>query len=149
MSVVTNCILALSVQDEGMIPRINDFFDLRHFVDIEDAGWYGGGKHLEVCVCFASINYLDLPGLIKHIRGLRFELEEGVQLIVMEEDDNAFRIIDIFKEPPLYQQRRLLKCITCGHRFIKVAGGDRPVTDADFKPHTCASCTLKLEEQQE
>lgn len=108
MSVVTNVILSLGIMNEGPVddPRadvaaINAYFgDATGLVSLDDPdlprGWYGGSKMLEQPLYVGAFNYLDLDALVAHIRGLTFREPENVQLIVCEQDDDRFRIIDVF-----------------------------------------------------
>lgn len=108
MSVVTNTILAYGCGERDgwrekhtpMLDAVNRFFEgSRGFVlanDVDNGGWYGGTKFLECNLAVGAFNYLDLDGLIAHIRSLEWEDPEAVQLIVKEQEDDRFRIIDVF-----------------------------------------------------
>lgn len=96
MSVVTNTILAsFSLGEEGR-KLVNEFFpDGLGFVWVDDPklppGWYGGSKYLECDLAIGAFNHLDLNGLIEHLHSI----ELPCQLIVQEQEDFEFRIIDI------------------------------------------------------
>lgn len=105
MSLVTNVILHTPIyfddEQKEIEKQINSFFDeSKGFVYVDDEklpiGWYGGTKMLECDLYIGSFNYLDLEGLIKHLSKIKWEYNEQVQLIVKEQEDDKFRIIDIF-----------------------------------------------------
>lgn len=106
MSVVTNCILTFSLEDEGRLADVNAYFtqaSVRNdpgFVGIDDerlpGGWYGGTKAFEVEVALGAFNYLDLDRLLAWLRErVAWERPEWVRLIVMEQDDDAFRMLTL------------------------------------------------------
>lgn len=104
MSVVTNCILCLDIQNTSFaygdeedpgLAAVNRFFtDGRGFVCVDDKGlprgWYGGTKMMEANIYLGAFNYLDLAGLIAHIKSLPWKVPTGNQLFVMEQDDAIF-----------------------------------------------------------
>lgn len=111
MSNVTNVIFTPGLLDEDYEPdqqriqKLNEFFtDQRGFVDADDeslpCGWYGGAKMLEATLLIGAFNYLDLEGLIEHIRGIQWEDPECVQLIVKEQEEDRFKIINVFDDLP-------------------------------------------------
>lgn len=105
MSRVTNVILNLGLDDEDKIAAINEYFEgTRGFVPEAPPGWCGGTKVLETNVYVGAFDYLDAPGLIAHLRGIVFEQPYSVQLMVMEQDEVWFRLVDVF---PLARQRYL------------------------------------------
>lgn len=108
MSVVTNCILHFSIteDEEDRISDINKFFDIqghkqKPFVDIDDKslphGWYGGSRMSEAPLYYGAFNYLDVDALIAHIKRIRFEDPENVQLIIQGQEDARFSIINVFE----------------------------------------------------
>ena len=106
MSYVTNVILHLGIvmQDEEekqKLSEVNAFFEHQSgFVSVKDEalprGWYGGNKYLEASIAIGAFNYLDLNGLIKHLRGIDWWCAEDVQLIVKRQNDDKFEIVDVF-----------------------------------------------------
>jgi len=103
MSWVTNTILHLGLDDEGRINLINEFFKGRQeFVSVDDEalqrGWYGGYKMLEANLYLAALNNVDISDLVAHLRGIEFFAPSAVQLMVMDQEDSWFRLVNIFPE---------------------------------------------------
>jgi hypothetical protein len=109
MSQVTNIILSMGSQDEDedkrKIQEVNAFFEgeQKGFVLVNDEdspfhGWYGGSKFFAGDVAIGAFNYLHLKKFIEHIQTLKWEMPDEVQLIVREQDDTRFRIINVFDE---------------------------------------------------
>jgi hypothetical protein len=113
MSVVTNAILAYRERGRTQVlPRINAFFvddyaagtghNATGFVHVEDARlprhWYGGAKMLERDLAIGAFNHLDLDALVSHLCSLWTPDDEDMQLIVKEQEDSRFRIINIADE---------------------------------------------------
>ena len=109
MSYVTNVILHTSLMEWGgwsshsLLPRVNAFFEESGgggLVAVDDpalpTGWYGGNKFLEAQLYLGAFNYLILEEFIAHLRSLPWEAPESVQLIIKEENDDKFRVIDLF-----------------------------------------------------
>jgi len=106
MSEVTNVIIAFGVA-EKKVEKIEQLQFVgsngRSFniVSVDDDslpnGWYGGSKYLETNICIGSYNYLNLDELINHIKSLCWEDPEDVQLIVKEQHDFRFRLINVFE----------------------------------------------------
>lgn len=102
MSRVTNLILNIDIleDEETRIKEVNLFFDEQEqkglvSVDENNSGWYGGSKNLECHLYIGAFNYLDLDKFIEHCnRKVNFK-EEHNQIIVMEQDDDEFRIIKL------------------------------------------------------
>jgi hypothetical protein len=103
---VTNVILSTPLyfdeEKEVITKKINEFFDdtQKGFVNMDDEnlpdGWYGGAKMLEAELFIGAFNYLDLPALIEHLKNIDWDGDiEEVQLIVKEQEDDRFRIINI------------------------------------------------------
>jgi hypothetical protein len=117
MSVVTNLVLSLSIFDahgadryheEGgpKIAEINRFFEpVQGLTDIDTLklprGWYGGSKMLEAHLYVGAFNHIDLRSFITHLRSIKWERPECVQLFVKEEDDERFRLINVMEDMPL------------------------------------------------
>jgi hypothetical protein len=108
MSRVTNAILHTGCvepdEEKRLLARVNDFFydGMGGFVSVEDESlpddWYiRGGKALECSLAIGAFNYLQLPKLIEHLRRIEWEQPEAVQLIVKEQDDDRFRVINVFE----------------------------------------------------
>lgn len=105
MSQVTNLILSFSVgeQEELMIKEVNSFLSFGKEINLvsmdfqKNAGyrWYGGTKFLEANLYVGAFNYFDLEGFISHLKKIKWEEPKMVQLILKEEFDERFRIIDL------------------------------------------------------
>lgn len=107
MSWITNTILHLGLGDEDKVDAINSFFGEQDgFVCVDDPklprGWYGGAKMLETNIYIGAFNHIDILGLISHIRSVVFQEPHAVQLILMDQEQDWFRLVDLF---PLDQQR--------------------------------------------
>jgi hypothetical protein len=106
MSVVTNTILSVGGGriSPAFLDAVNSFFDppSAGFVSVDDErlpdGWYGGSKYLEAGLAIGAFNHLDLDDPVRHLRALA-PGDPYLQLIVMEQEDNRFRIINVFDEP--------------------------------------------------
>jgi hypothetical protein len=115
MSVVTNAILHYKRSyGPDFLDQVNGFFkgQVNGFVSVENEQlprhWYGGGKYLECELAIGAFNYLDVDGLIQHLCSLigphigkDYELDyayEGLQLIVLEQEQQRFRVINITDE---------------------------------------------------
>ena len=106
MSEVTNLILTCSLgeKEEVVLSQINKFeVDDRSFkiVSINDKklpkGWYGGTKYMECNIFMGAYNYLNLNKFIRHLKSIEWEDSEDVQLIIREQHEDHFRIINIFE----------------------------------------------------
>lgn len=58
--------------------------------------WYGGTKALERDLYIGAFNHFPLEKAIEYMRTLNWKNPNIVQLIVMDDDDERFRIIDLF-----------------------------------------------------
>ncbi len=104
MSNVTNIILAIPICDktEKRIKEVNKFFgeDSCGFVDKElPKECYGGGKMLEAIIFIGAFNYISLDDFIEYLKtkvNWDEEYKSDVQVIVQEQEDNRFRIINVF-----------------------------------------------------
>jgi len=104
MSDVTNLIFALSVTDDnlGKMHEVNTYFvdkGIKPLVSVNDErlprALYGRSKYLESGLYLGAFNHLDLDDFIKHVRTISWRLPECVQIIVKEQDDVKFTIIDL------------------------------------------------------
>lgn len=107
MSKVTNAILHMGClndeagEDTALLEAVNLAFGPDGplstqmgfvLIDSEDVG---GSKNLECTLAIGAFNYLDLDKLIAHLRTVPWPSDQRdlVQLIVKEQDDDAFGII--------------------------------------------------------
>ena len=103
MSVVTNIIFTFSIMENDVkrISEVNTFFDCKPLIGVDSnalpSGWYGGSKMLETNIYVGAFNYLDLNAFISHIKTIKWKEPENVQLIVQGDNDEKFKIIDIFE----------------------------------------------------
>lgn len=105
MSVVTNLFITCSASEDedklkpalslylhqGKPFRIGLLNDLPRYV-------YGGTKNIEATIFFGVYNHLDLQSLVNHLRTIQWENPEDVQVILKEQHDFKFRIIDLFED---------------------------------------------------
>ena len=110
MSVVTNVILVYSVtgdEDDQFKPleAINAACNAGRLVHVEDPAlppdWFCNGKTLECNVAVGAYNYLRLSDWLAAMRDIDFDQWgcEFVQVLVMEQDDERFRLIDVWPQP--------------------------------------------------
>jgi hypothetical protein len=88
------------------LETVNEYFgDMEGLVSVHDDRlphhWYGGGKALEAELAIGAENHLDLNAFIQHLRSMEWAYNDLVQLVVKEDDDDRFRIIDVFPEAGL------------------------------------------------
>ena len=105
MSSVTNIILACSVLEKDDILN-QEFKKLVYngtpfnIVSVNSdqlkKAWYGGTKYLECNLYIGAYNYMDLEKLITDLKKIKWEDPDFVQLIVKLQDDDKFKIIDLF-----------------------------------------------------
>ena len=104
MSDVTNLIFAFSGVDEDLrkMDEVNTYFvdkGTKPLVSVDDErlprAWYGGSKYLETGLYLGAFNHLNLDEFIKHVRTISWEFPESVQIIVKEQEDMKFTIIDL------------------------------------------------------
>jgi hypothetical protein len=112
MSEVTNLILSFSIAENKASKRseIELFHNNGRGFRLESADfegennvwnvqttrrWYAGSKVLETPLFIGAYNHLDLDGLIEYLKTLEWEEPENVQLIVQEQHEYKFRIIEI------------------------------------------------------
>jgi hypothetical protein len=113
MSQVTNVILtALEYSEpEELQNKVNQYFgehgdeygfvhsdNVKDFNNYNTIPWYGGSKSLEADVLIGAFNYLNLQDLIIFLRSIQWDNPPLVQLIVKEQEDDLFRIINIFEK---------------------------------------------------
>lgn len=105
MSIVTNLIICCSSL-ENEIDIIDQFKKYIHngnpfyIVSVEDEklpkAWYGGAKYLECIVFLGAYNHLDLDRFLGFMKTeMSWEAPDLVQIIVKEENDIKFRLIDL------------------------------------------------------
>lgn len=107
MSKVTNIIILTSISEdvEFLKRKFNDFkvgesgFVLTSVDDDKlPDGWYGGSKKLEVEIFIAAYNNFNIDSLIQFMQlNVPWEDPESVQIAYKEQNDNKFKLIDIFK----------------------------------------------------
>ena len=106
MSQVTNLIITLDAMENlnSIITKLHSFGDQDrpfNIVSVKDSSlpndWYGGSKRLECNILIGAYNYLNLDDLITFMRTeINYNNPEVVQLIVNEQFDLKFRMIDLF-----------------------------------------------------
>ena len=112
MSEVTNIILNIEywilnfgLIDSKKISEVNCFFEREDlgFVSVDaetlPTVWYGGTKRFEAELYLGAFNNINLKKLISHLKGIQWKSPNCVQLIVMEQNDSKFRIIEITRDP--------------------------------------------------
>ena len=104
MSWVANILLHVGLDDEHQIATVNAFFEARQgrFVSLEDPSlpehWYGGPKSLEVILALGVFNFLDIDELVEHLRTIEWNEPECVQLLVCDQEDHHFSVIDLIPD---------------------------------------------------
>lgn len=110
MRYVTNVMLHCSVIDRHLIDEVNHFFDGdpgRGLIDVHAPGhWYGGTKGFEASLFVAACNHLNLQALYEHVRKIVWREPGSVQLIVKDQEDFAFRAIQVFPDAFTVKQNR-------------------------------------------
>lgn len=105
MSVVTNFIIMAPCGNGDKLKEINSYMEIEYpgkkgFVSISDdslpSGWYGGTKFLETEMWIGAFNYLHEEGLISFLRSMKWKYEEDVQVCYKEDDEDKFKLIDLF-----------------------------------------------------
>ena len=107
MSEVTNLIITFSTleDEERVIAEMKGFVKGDagfHIVSVNDVrlpqNWYGGTKCLECNILIGAYKYLDLQLFLGFLRNnVKWEAPDLVQLIVKEEHDMKFRLIDLIE----------------------------------------------------
>lgn len=104
MSQITNVILNMGTntnqEAKDYLQQVNSFFDDKDIGFVYVNNWHAEESvHiLEVDLAIGAFNYLDLEALTKHLRTIDWRDPVGVQLLVREQNDTGFRIIDVFPE---------------------------------------------------
>ncbi len=109
MSVVTNVILTYGIcagenDDMELLKEINNLNEQGKLVHVEDVSlpdcWFCNGKALEANIAVGAFNYLNLKGWVKRMReqiNFAYYQCDFVQLIIQEEDDVGFGIIEVWR----------------------------------------------------
>ncbi len=108
MSWVTNTILQYGHLGPIFLNHVNRFFvesqgypeGYEGLVTVDDPrlprGWYGGHKFLECDIAVGALNHVNIEEFAAYIRKLcREDGCGGVQLIVMDQEEDEFHIISI------------------------------------------------------
>jgi hypothetical protein len=105
MSVITNIVLSIGLTDElrGRLAAVNTFFgEVKGLVSVDDSSlpdaWYGGNKRVCAGMSLGAFNGMDLPGFLKHLQSIPWDSPRKVQLLVMEEEDERFRLINVMED---------------------------------------------------
>ncbi len=105
MSHVTNLVLSIGVDDRcyGKINQVNQFFREieKGLISCDDPSlprkWYGGTKMLETNLYIGAFNHLDIPALLGHLRSIAWESPSEVQLLIKDQNDERFRLINVME----------------------------------------------------
>lgn len=110
MSQITNVILHMGTNTQEKakehLTQVNHFFNddtgsriKPRFAYVNDwqATFYGQ-RILEVDLAIGAFNYLDLNALVKHLRTVDWNEPGAIQLMVREQNEIGFRIIEVFPE---------------------------------------------------
>ena len=93
-------VTAIEKAEPALIHGINSFFERHHergLVSINAGGkWYGGSKVFEADVLIGAIQALDLNLLLIHLRSIRWRNPENVQVILKDQLDRKFKVLDVF-----------------------------------------------------
>lgn len=107
MSNVTNLILTISCSDDETekIQQVNSFVYRGIQMNLVSAdhnknmqtrtSWYGGTKFLEAGIYIGVFNHFPLTEFVDHLKQIKWESPEAVQVIYKGQDDEKFNIIDI------------------------------------------------------
>ena len=112
MSEVTNLILTFSnnEDEEQRIKEVNFYISDGRSINLVSAdylrktnlfekdnrkSWYGGTKFLERPLYIGALNHFDLEEFIIYLQEIDWEEKEYVQLIVKQEHDDKFKIIEL------------------------------------------------------
>ena len=105
MSKVTNLILIFSPgenrkEKEKQLDKYSQHYEGFNIVSVENyrlpRNWYGGNKNLESNVFIGAYNNFDLDRFVSFLREISWENPEDVQIVVKEEEDFVFKMIDVF-----------------------------------------------------
>ena len=106
MSNVTNLLLHIGMleDEKAKIQEVNAYFEqrqVRPLISLDDEhlprGWYGGDKYLECRLYVGAFNYLYLDEFIEHLKTITWEEPEALQLMVKEERDDLFQVIQVVR----------------------------------------------------
>jgi hypothetical protein len=107
MSRVTNLILSFSTgeNEEKCMSVVNSYqyrnitlnlVSIDYNKNVEKGYcWYGGTKFMEANLYVGAFNHFDLDDFVAFLKTVKWEEPEDVQLIVKEEWETKFRIIEI------------------------------------------------------
>jgi len=106
MSVVTNLILLFSKSEDCTIieQQLAEFKYSNNIIfqiaSIENdklpKGWYGGSKYMEANIYLGAFNHFNTNDFINHLKSIKWENPQDVQIIVKEENEFKFKLINIF-----------------------------------------------------
>jgi hypothetical protein len=105
MSYVTNLILNFGTleEHEDRLREVNSFFykdDKAGFVLMDSEGtpqnWYGGSKVMECWIAMGAFNYIDLDEFKNHLKNVKWNSPEYMQLIIKDQDDDKWSIWELF-----------------------------------------------------
>ena len=100
MSRITNVILSVpTCTEEGLIDKVNAYFEESNgfcLVDEEKLGFMTSHR-IEANLYVGAFNHLDLKEFIAYLRTIEWgtEMNNEAQLIVKEQDDDGFHIVDL------------------------------------------------------
>lgn len=107
MSKVTNLILITSTMDDSefTISSLEKFiihgrpFNIKSIEDLTlPSGWYGGDKHMECNIFIGAYSSFPSNEFIDFISNkVDWYLRENVQVLIKEDADTKFRLIEINK----------------------------------------------------
>jgi len=106
MSVVSNVIFSFSIseysyekEEDDIYPnmeKINNWLQENSYgvfsVDVDAIS--GGKKHLETPLFVATFNYFNIKDFCNFVRSLKWECPDCVQVIIQEQEDDKFRLIE-------------------------------------------------------
>jgi hypothetical protein len=91
MSVVSNVILSFDAREgeEARLNEVNAYLGEghTHFQGLED---YAGSKFLERPTFVGAFNYLGVERFIAHIREVKWQYPENVQLFICDQEDIVY-----------------------------------------------------------
>ncbi len=105
MSHVTNLLLSFDIMEDEKA-RADDFNSwlagtqgqqLVATWNVEGA--YGGSKYMEQPLYAAAFNYLNLDDFLRELRRIEWKHSENVRVMVCEQDDDAYRMIELGGDP--------------------------------------------------
>ena len=113
MSLVTNIILSVGVYDDEQIAEVNAYLSKTYeygntrpipLIDIRDPAvspdGYGGTKSLECRLFIGAYNYFRLDEFLAFLQTIRWSDPTSLQLMVKEQQDRKFRLIDVMNYHP-------------------------------------------------